>query len=273
MAQSWVVKGNPVRNNFDNMLSVLSSEGPWQTRRKIPADMARGDRVFLYESAPAKRLIALAEVVDPNEGSSDGDNYFTLRYLTRRLPEMLLQDELKAIPELEGAGFLKAANAATIYRLTASQSEALLRLVVDRNGDLYNPWKRSRGSGTEPTSDIELGELMSSREGDPVLVTHFSRERDPKLVAEKKKRFLEQTGKLDCEVCAFNFLDVFGERGTAFCEVHHRDPLSQAPPRNTTLEDLAVVCSNCHRMLHKTPWTTVDDLRTYVDRKKLAFNS
>ena len=44
----------------------------------------------------------------------------------------------------------------------------------------------------------------------------------------------------------------FGQIGNGFIECHHKIPLSKYVKNNVTkLEDLALVCSNCHRMLHK----------------------
>ncbi len=58
---------------------------------------------------------------------------------------------------------------------------------------------------------------------------------------------------LQCEVCSFNFKEKYGEIGADFCEVHHIIPLSEAEQVvETRLGDLAILCSNCHRMIHKT---------------------
>jgi 5-methylcytosine-specific restriction protein A len=32
-------------------------------------------------------------------------------------------------------------------------------------------------------------------------------------------------------------------------------------PVETRLKNLAIVCANCHRMLHRSPWTTIEDLK------------
>jgi hypothetical protein len=62
-------------------------------------------------------------------------------------------------------------------------------------------------------------------------------------------------GRLVCEVlhCKFDFSKVYGELGAGFAEVHHRIPLSEAPKkgRRVRLADLAIVCANCHRMIHR----------------------
>jgi hypothetical protein len=48
-----------------------------------------------------------------------------------------------------------------------------------------------------------------------------------------------------------------------FIECHHLVPLHELRGlRKTRLEDLALVCSNCHRMLHRQrPCLTVNELR------------
>lgn len=94
---------------------------------------------------------------------------------------------------------------------------------------------------------------------------HRRRERNKKLVAQRKAKCLKQSGRLACEVCGFDFADVFGPPGDGFIECHHRLALSIGLERKTTLGDLALVCSNCHRMLHRgARWPSVEDLRGVV---------
>ena len=53
--------------------------------------------------------------------------------------------------------------------------------------------------------------------------------------------------------------------GDGFVECHHRTPLAALPGVTTTrLTDLAIVCANCHRMLHRRPYHTVEQLREVV---------
>lgn len=72
-----------------------------------------------------------------------------------------------------------------------------------------------------------------------------------------------------CSVCGFNFLDFYGNIGKGFVEVHHISPLSEVRGERVTdpSRDLAIVCSNCHSMLHKTkPVLTPDELRKRIKR-------
>lgn len=68
-------------------------------------------------------------------------------------------------------------------------------------------------------------------------------------------RFADSTGyDLLFEGNRFDFATQYPSRlGEGFIEVHHLSPLStQDEPRKTTLDDLLVVCANCHRMIHRT---------------------
>lgn len=94
-------------------------------------------------------------------------------------------------------------------------------------------------------------EEYEAEEGGVVLRVHRSRERDRSLVQRKKAQALT-AGRLICEVCDFDFLQRYGELGRGFIEVHHTKPVAKLKPgERTRLADLAVVCANCHRMLHK----------------------
>ena len=98
----------------------------------------------------------------------------------------------------------------------------------------------------------ENSELDRVSEGQVLYRLHKVRERDQKIVKEKKKIVLRDNGKLECEACEFDFSKKYGEHGFGFIECHHLISLSSSDiMRETRLEDLALVCSNCHRMFHK----------------------
>jgi len=62
---------------------------------------------------------------------------------------------------------------------------------------------------------------------------------------------LRQSGVLARTVCGFAFEKQYGRWGDGFIECHHTVPLSQLRPGQVThLRDLALVCANCHQMLH-----------------------
>lgn len=67
-----------------------------------------------------------------------------------------------------------------------------------------------------------------------------------------------------CAACDTNFAELLNGRGTGVLQVHHRKQLSDSDrPPLTTLEDLAVVCANCHMLIHtnrRSP-LSVEELR------------
>jgi 5-methylcytosine-specific restriction protein A len=68
-----------------------------------------------------------------------------------------------------------------------------------------------------------------------------------------------------CEVCAFDFGRGYGSHGLDYIECHHRIPLHVTGETRTSLADLALLCSNCHRMIHHTKqWLTVEELKSMV---------
>jgi predicted HNH restriction endonuclease len=92
---------------------------------------------------------------------------------------------------------------------------------------------------------------------------HRTRERSRVIVEKKKASVLKAHGALACEACGFDFSIRYGARGVGFIECHHTKPvetLGDGTP--TKLSDLALLCANCHRMIHaKRPWLSVQDLQ------------
>jgi hypothetical protein len=111
----------------------------------------------------------------------------------------------------------------------------------------------------------------SAPEGKPKLATHLRRERRPELVQLAKRVFrANNKNRLFCEICLFDFGPIYGEPD--FIEAHHRIPLRDCPPgHRTKISDLAMVCANCHRMLHRgNPWPTVEELKARPSVRALA---
>lgn len=107
-----------------------------------------------------------------------------------------------------------------------------------------------------------------AQEGRILTRIHKYRERDPKIVKKKKEDVLRTTGKLVCECCSFDFLKTYGERGEGYIECHHINPVSEIiPGQKTLLNDLALICANCHRMIHRfRPWLTIEELKSIISK-------
>lgn len=177
-----------------------------------------------------------------------------------------------------------------VYRIIADAKDAVL-LPIDDRYDLMIPrgkggigqspiWyadkPESRGTvemvaayikdRSLPLTDVD--DQQSALEGHKRLVTHLRRERRRHIVEKKKREVLHATGKLCCEACGFDFKAFYGSIGSRFCEVHHCVPLHKAEGLvETTTDDLAIVCSNCHRIVHRTdPMLSVEDLARHIKK-------
>lgn len=106
---------------------------------------------------------------------------------------------------------------------------------------------------------------LEVREGKRRWKTHLAIERKSSIVKAAKAAAKAKYGKLLCEVCNFDFREHYGERGENYIEGHHTVPLHELGPDggNTKIEDIALLCANCHRMIHKTrDWLSVDQLKS-----------
>jgi 5-methylcytosine-specific restriction enzyme A len=114
----------------------------------------------------------------------------------------------------------------------------------------------------EPEAEFPEGRILTG--------VHIQRERNQTLVEKKKKWVQEKYGVLACEVCGFDFEKVYGGIGKGFAECHHLIPLSQLMNVTTTkLSDLAILCANCHRMVHRArPPLSVEALRELVHQRR-----
>lgn len=102
-----------------------------------------------------------------------------------------------------------------------------------------------------------------AKEGRVSYRLHKHLERDRKIIALKKEKVLKEKGKLECEACSFDFQASYGIRGQGCIDAHHMNPVHAMEEGSvTTMDDLALLCSNCHRMVHiAKPWLTLDELR------------
>ena len=117
--------------------------------------------------------------------------------------------------------------------------------------------------------DFEENAVEEGRER-TILKLHKFKERNPQII-RKAKENAKKENKFYCEVCLFNFELQYPILGNGFIECHHREPISSGNIRKTKIKDLAIVCSNCHRMLHRKDKTgkyyTTSDLQKIIKNK------
>ncbi len=94
--------------------------------------------------------------------------------------------------------------------------------------------------------------------------------RNKKLVEDAKKYY-----GYTCCICKFNFEERYGDIGKGYIECHHINPLSERPESEwtteiiTTIEDVRVVCANCHRIIHsKRPALSINQVLNALKQNK-----
>ena len=101
-------------------------------------------------------------------------------------------------------------------------------------------------------------------EGTEKIIYTTKYEEDP----EVRKAFLK--GKqLKCEVCGFDFEEVYGPLGRDYIEIHHKKPIHKKPISEYKPDldnDFVMLCTNCHRMIHrgKDHMITVEELKEII---------
>lgn len=113
-------------------------------------------------------------------------------------------------------------------------------------------WKGlSPSKPKSPPVEWQDVDAMSFPEGNEKRKLHLFKERNRELVRRAKAIYAEKDPLLRCQVCNFSFVEKYGERGRRIIEAHHKVPIAELKAgTKTRIEDIALVCANCHRMLH-----------------------
>lgn len=121
----------------------------------------------------------------------------------------------------------------------------------ERNGDVVSIFsggiREREVEGTAEKAAREEIEADIVQEGERLVKEIALIKRNASIVAKAKMR-----RGYDCEACGFNFGETYGTLGQGFIEAHHIEPLStRKEPKETSVDDFAMLCANCHRMMHR----------------------
>ncbi len=150
------------------------------------------------------------------------------------------------------------------------QSRAVLKpyIVFKQMGnDLYSVEIVSNGLEFEKSNTIPPNSSCYTEGGRKVYYTSKY---------ERKAKCRQQAIQIHgckCSICGFDFKKVYGSLGEGYIEIHHKKPLYslddevEVNPKT----DLAPVCSNCHRMLHRRRdrIISIDELKNLVGDQPL----
>jgi len=120
----------------------------------------------------------------------------------------------------------------------------------------------AKDEGVDPDEEL-------APEGAQLTKLHRYYERVSKNRNRKIESVLAALGNLACEACGFDFAKAYGTRGKGYIECHHVLSVSElSVEKRPTLRDLRLVCSNCHRMIHRRrPWATVEEVAAMVAKR------
>lgn len=177
---------------------------------------------------------------------------------TAHFPELII--DLAPDSPANDTAFYEAANiCAKYYPVGALPNEQ--KLIQDLSNMLYLYEALIQGETSSSISGPSEGDEPPEMHVEDAtrFKLHKRIERNPKL-AQKAKELLGCT----CQVCGTNFKERYGSIGEGFIEAHHLKPLASLKGKKVAMDpakDFAVLCSNCHRMVHRSG--CVDDIETF----------
>jgi 5-methylcytosine-specific restriction enzyme A len=142
------------------------------------------------------------------------------------------------------------------YELSTLPDEPTLRADLQQIVRAYRALTYRGGIDAEVDSQSELAEEFGIPNSVTVAETrkyayHRRIERN-RTAARQAKKFHGTR----CQACDLDFGERYGEIGNGFIEAHHLRPIATleegVPVDYDVAADFAVLCSNCHRMIHRS---------------------
>jgi hypothetical protein len=243
----WVYKCNSQnRENqraFGDWREFFEENEPdqhWGNSEWVPdlAQLEQGALVIAYQT-DRNEIVGLAKV----RQSTRRDGCLHLRPVSKIGVKV---HPLKVDPAIDAIKAFKPGPVRTIY--TISDEEAILLL---------------EAAGVEPG-------LLPPVDGDPEEGFHEGGKRSAaqSIRSDRLREEAKRKYGLKCYCCGFKFEDFYGEIARDRAIVHHLETFSgvNGTERVSTVEDVKVVCANCHYVIHfgKEPMD-VDKLKSLIE--------
>lgn len=127
--------------------------------------------------------------------------------------------------------------------------------------DVLNP---ADPDGVLDSTEVEI----EAEEGRAVLRVHLRRERSRKLIND----FKASLTSFACEACGDDMEAIYGELGRGYVEAHHKVPVALIEEGSKTkLSDLAALCANCHRIIHRNGLMSVEALAAHIRERSTPY--
>lgn len=169
-----------------------------------------------------------------------------------------LDIDLRPSDSANDTAFYEAGNiCAKFYPLGNLPNEAQLNWDLTNMIRLYQTLIQVETNGEVSNTTVEGDEPPKLAYEDATRFRMHKRIERNATLAKAVKQHLGYT----CQVCDTNFEARYGEIGKEYIEAHHLKPLATLKGEKVAMDpakDFAVLCSNCHRMIHRSG--CVDDI-------------
>jgi len=137
--------------------------------------------------------------------------------------------------------------------------------VPERVIDIASQIRRAAEVVRDSSFPKDVEEDLDFLEGRTLSEIHRRIERSASLRI-KFVTYRRKKGPLECEICCAKPLKYDPQMADAIFEVHHIVPISQLGLQRTRLSDLALLCANCHRCVHRLislngEWLSITDCK------------
>lgn len=252
------------KEHLDDVRTATEETGPFSW--VVPKKAKPGERVVLF--FPSENgFVALGEILTERTGPKKRGNlivYYANIGKLKPFGRTIDRNEFStsAVEEISDWPWLRYPRKYTTLR--PPLSEKLLEILEAnlpqalRAKQVRAP-KQAKVPPVSPAKHAQAREKEEMEAIEGIATEQKVLSRSKKLRDEAKRR-----AKGKCYTCEKNFLEIFGERGERVLEAHHKRQVKlMKTPELTRVEDLAVVCANCHRLIHANSKQAmeVDELR------------
>ena len=136
---------------------------------------------------------------------------------------------------------------------------------VVKNKNIFNEYKLKININTDDYFSEEFVEQDKFIEGSMKRISVNTYDRN----SIARTNCIKHYGAI-CQVCEFDFGNIYGKLGDGFIHVHHIVDISTIKKEYNVdhVSDLVPVCPNCHAMLHKhKPAYSIDELKAIMTGK------
>ena len=228
--------------------------------------------VYLIPNSSNKIILGLAQSFQEAEKEFGKDSNQNLdkqaEIMRMKIPEF---ESLfsSSIPKIEISGRLNYRNGHVYHLEYDSKNLPSEEELISNLHNMLDAYETLFFRGGRDSDNFLIGEYQDENitiEETYKKKVHYLIERPSSAQIKKLKK---QLGYV-CQSCNFDFEKVYGDIGKEYIEAHHLIPMSElkkGESRTLTKKDFSVLCSNCHRMIHKlTDSSDLDELKRIIKK-------